>query len=192
MSEFITTTSKQLFELGVLKSLLIGHKGFIAGGCFKNIFNHEQVKDIDVFFRTENDFLDACITVKSWDSIIPLYENKKVKAFKNTNSGLQIELIRTVFGTPEEIISNFDFTITKAAFIDDEFLYHKKFFEHLHTRKLVLDAAIPFPVSTFERTLRYTRYGYGLCRESKEKLLKAIHDYEGTDQLSKSLYEGLD
>lgn len=37
-------------QLWWLDKLLIGHKGYIAGGCFKNIFNNERAKDIDVFF----------------------------------------------------------------------------------------------------------------------------------------------
>ncbi|HEM4745463.1 TPA: hypothetical protein U1397_000160 [Streptococcus suis] len=45
-------------QLWWLDKFLIGHKGFIAGGCFKNIFNNERVKDLDIFFENENDFLE--------------------------------------------------------------------------------------------------------------------------------------
>lgn len=34
-------------------------KGFIAGGCFKNILSGERVKDIDIFFESESDFQEA-------------------------------------------------------------------------------------------------------------------------------------
>ena len=46
-------------QLWWLDKFLIGHKGFIAGGCFKNIFNNERVKDLDIFFWSERDFLEA-------------------------------------------------------------------------------------------------------------------------------------
>ena len=36
---------------------MMGHKGYIAGGCFKNIFNGEKIKDIDIFFDDEEEFL---------------------------------------------------------------------------------------------------------------------------------------
>ena len=35
-----------------------GHKGFIAGGCFKNILSREEVKDVDIFFHNQSDFDD--------------------------------------------------------------------------------------------------------------------------------------
>lgn len=43
-------------QLWWLDKFLAGHKGFIAGGCFKNIFNNEHVKDLDVFFRKRKRF----------------------------------------------------------------------------------------------------------------------------------------
>lgn len=46
-------------QLWWLDKLLIGHKGYIAGGCFKNIFNNERVKDVDIFFENKADCLEA-------------------------------------------------------------------------------------------------------------------------------------
>ena len=45
--------------LNWLDEFMEGHKGFICGGCFKNIFNHEKVKDIDVFFKSNADYEEA-------------------------------------------------------------------------------------------------------------------------------------
>jgi hypothetical protein len=42
-----------------LDAFMCNHKGFIAGGCFKNLFNGERMKDVDVFFETEADFKEA-------------------------------------------------------------------------------------------------------------------------------------
>ena len=36
-------------KIKILDKFLQGHKGFVAGGCFKNILNNEHIKDIDVF-----------------------------------------------------------------------------------------------------------------------------------------------
>lgn len=199
-------------DLIKLTTFLFGHKGFIAGGCFKNIFNHEPVKDIDMFFESAYDFEVAknyfreLITVdsKNWQQS---YENKKVWAVYSVENDVRIELIRSVFGKPQKIISDFDFTITKFAFYVDtdkgspdkylseyQVVYHDDFFEHLHTKRLVIDADIPFPVSTFNRSYKYSSYGYGLCKESKVKLLSAIHDLPAlnTDEIGMSLYDGKD
>ena len=53
-------------------------------------------------------------------------------------------------------------------------------------------------MSTFERMLRYAKYGYQPCRETKVKIVTSLamldpenqQDFE--EQLGKSLYEGMD
>ena len=43
--------------LNLLDKFMMGHKGYIAGGCFKNIFNGEKIKDIDIFLMTRKNFI---------------------------------------------------------------------------------------------------------------------------------------
>lgn len=125
------------------------------------------------------------------------YRNEKACAFQKEGEKVWIEFIESEFGKPEEILRSFDFTVAKMAYYkepkyeekeDDYFpfssasivayeyklLYHEKFFEHLHMKRLVIDENIPFPVSTWERSYRYKGYGYNMCRETKKKLLQAI------------------
>lgn len=221
--------------LNWLDEFMQGHKGFICGGCFKNIFNHENVKDLDIFFKSESDWEDA---VQYFDSMTEgyerddkrsvtyhfYYENKNVKAYKHIEKGIVIELCRKIFGTAEQILNQFDFTITKFAYYKEEVedetgaevdnledvfgdisenkaethieyrvLYDDKFFEHLHMKRLVTDNKIPFPISTFERMLRYAKYGYFPCKETKMKIVKALRELSGEQvELSESLYDGMD
>lgn len=216
--------------LNWLDQYMAGHKGFIAGGCFKNIFSKERVKDLDIFFESEKDYLDA---VKYFDSMTPgyegedkkeeeytfCYENSKVKAYKNIKTGMRVELCRAVFGSAKEVISQFDFTVAKFAYykaeIEDEtgaeeqefppagdkpethieyrVVCDENFFEHLHLKRLVTDDKILYPMSTFERMVRYIGYGYKPCRETKIKIAKAIHDLtEQEISVSESLYDGMD
>ncbi|WP_137743360.1 hypothetical protein [Robertmurraya siralis] len=42
-----------------LDKYMIGHNGYIAGGAFKNIFNNEKIKDVDIFFENEKDYIVA-------------------------------------------------------------------------------------------------------------------------------------
>ena len=44
------------------------------------------------------------------------YESDNVTAYKHIETGVTLELVRSVFGKPEEVIINFDFTITKFAY----------------------------------------------------------------------------
>lgn len=200
------------FALNWLNEFLVGHKGAICGGCFKNIFNGEKVKDLDVFFRSFSDWSDA---VKLFDRRIEdyrfYYENANVRAYKHIKTGVVVELCRKIFGTAREILDSFDFTLTKFAVVREEskdgenweewdagpvetkVYCDDNFFEHLHLKRLVIDNRIPFPMSTFERVLRYTKYGYRLCRESKLKLVKALRELnEHEVEASESLYDGAD
>lgn len=216
MSEtFVIKDIDNFKSLQWLDKYMIGHAGFIAGGCFKNIFKGEKVKDVDIFFESVIDFEKAVAWFRDdTENFVMHYENEKVIAFKDIKTGVSIECVRTVFGTPESIISDFDFTITKFAYFkqettittDDQLfgepeedtvtewkvMCHKDYFEHLQMNRLVIDANIPFPANTFERVLRYTGYGYGLCRESKVKLLEEIRKISEDIDLSDSLYEGKD
>ncbi len=222
--------------LNWLDEFMTGHKGFICGGCFKNIFNHEKVKDLDIFFKNRTDFDEA---VQYFDSQSTgyegkdkgveiyqfYYENDNVKAYKHIKKGITVELCCKIFGNAEDILNNFDFTVTKFSYykeeVEDEtgatieyepfgiepvepnkkpethieykILHDDKFFEHLHLKRLVTDNKIPYPMSTFERMLRYAKYGYFPCRETKMKIIKALRDLsEQQVELSESLYDGMD
>lgn len=190
MEKFVTKTNDNFGMLKFLDKYLECHTGFIAGGCFKNILSGEKVKDIDIFFFNRPLYQEA---EKYFDRLVNSgeyyikYENEKAKAYQKEGSNIWIELIKSIFGVPEFILSNFDFTITKFAYVkfgDGSFrvIHHKDYFEHLHMKRLVLDENIPFPVSTWERSYRYKGYGYNLCRESKAKLLDALRNSNPEDE----------
>lgn len=201
MNEYKEKLANQINKVRFLDIYMEGHKGFIAGGCFKNIFNNEKIKDIDMFFECEKDFDEAEECFSENEEYVFSYENKNTKAFKNKKTNIRVELVRNTFGTPEELLNKFDFSITKFAYCKRETLdedgveyyclYHVDFFEHLLLKKLVLEPDILFPVSTFERSYRYRGYGYGLCKESKANLLNALQGADTTN-LSNELYFGLD
>lgn len=202
-----------------LDQFMAGHKGFIAGGCFKNIFTDEKVKDLDIFFEKSEDWNNAieyfdkqCGKDNQGGEYRFYYENKKVKAYKHIKTGIALELICTTYGTAEEILNQFDFTITKFAYakreVEDEdafslegektthieyfVLHDDKFFEHMQLKRLVIDNNVPFPVSTFDRMFRYAKYGYFPCRDTKLRIIDELRKLETVEGLSKSLYDGMD
>lgn len=195
-SQYITKSPETLNKVRFLDIYMSGHKGFIAGGCFKNIFKDEKVKDIDMFFRSEKDFLGARDHYHCSEDYVFAYENKNTIAFKNIHTGIIIELVFHTYGSPQEILNKFDFSITKMAYYKQEdgvydVLFHADFFEHLMCNKLVLEKDILFPISTFYRAFRYNKYGYGLCGKSALNLLEAVRQWQGNMDVG-SLYFGID
>lgn len=175
--------------------------GFIAGGCFKNLLSSKEVKDIDIYFENELAFdaaVNRCKNAVRMGTLLDSYENQKVIAFTDVETNIRIELVRSVFGVPEEIINVFDFTVTKFALFKKEgkliIIHHVDFFEHLSMKRLVIDNLMVLPVSTFERTYKYRDYGYKLCQESKIKLVTALNQMTLTsaDLFARSFYDGLD
>lgn len=195
-----TEKPKEAFsKVRFLDYYMEGHSGFIAGGCFKNIFKKEKVKDLDIFFTSDIEFNKANDFFKSNDDYVFSYENNNTISYKNKNTNIRIELIRHTYGTPTEIISMFDFSITRFAYAkkeeNKEIVYYNVFvdifFEDLMNNKLVIDGGLMFPVSSFERSYRYRSYGFGLCKESKAKLIEALKNAD-VDNLSNDLYFGID
>lgn len=190
-------------QLNILKKYIENNSGIIAGGCFKNIFTNTKIKDIDIFFRNNDDFMTVLKQFNKLKNLEQIYDNGNVVGYKDKVNGITVELVRKFFSdSPEDVIGKFDFTITKAAFYSKPdgyvFICHDKFFEHLLLKRLVVDDKMVNPVNTFNRTYRYTRYGYNLCIESKVKIIKAIMEIEElapdkiTDELSRALYDSLD
>jgi len=198
-NKFIERPKETFNKVRFLDYYMECHKGFIAGGCFKNIFKNQKIKDLDIFFENEKDFSEAVEHFKSNENYVLSYENDNTISYKNKNTNVRIELIRNTYGTAQEIISKFDFSITKFAYARKQEsegviyynLFVNTFFEDMTSNKLVIDGDLLYPVSSFERSYRYRTYGFGLCKESKSKLIEALKN-SNTDDLSNDLYFGID
>lgn len=197
-------------QIRFMKEFMIGHPGFIAGGCFKSVFSGDKPHDLDMFFRDRQEYQDAVRYFDEHkDEYVRGYQNKNVESFIHEKSKIRIECIKKIFGEPEQIISQFDFTIAKFAFYteveppededgdwsyNDFVIYHPQFFEHLLMKRLVIDDKIPFPPSTFNRTYKYAASGFIPCRETKSKIVKSLRDMDSfsDSDISKAFYDGVD
>lgn len=208
--DLVMVPQGDLPQLNILKRYLKGHNGFIAGGVFRNIFEGKPVRDVDIFFESHSDWVTAVkyYQKKKWREI---YRNDRAISFQDPKRAIRIELIGTYSPLirpnepeiyhvgPEDTISTlFDFTITKFVLFkaggDLLVAHHPEYFKHLYLKRLVIDNNIVRVMSTFERTYKYQRYGYSLCRESKKKLIRAIQGAERVEDwmLTASFYNGLD
>jgi hypothetical protein len=208
-NDFILDESLSNFiKLRQLDQYMVDHKGYIAGGVFKNIFNNEKIKDVDIFFENEKDYVEAKDKFSKNDKYTFRYQNDKVTAYRNKETMVTVELIKHKYKSPLDMIDEFDFTITKFVYYkgleegnEDEvkdvvwkIAYHKRFFEHLHMKRLVIDNEIVLPVNTFNRMFRYAVYDYFPCRETKAKIIQALRENPSfsNELLSQELYNRLD
>lgn len=127
----IEANTDNFWMLRFLDKFMIGHNGFICGGCFKNIFNKEKVKDIDIFFESKKDFDEAVMYFDSMtygyegddkrkEEYYFSYQNPNVKAYIHQSSGIRVELCCKIFGTAKQILKQFDFTVVKFAYYKQE------------------------------------------------------------------------
>jgi hypothetical protein len=197
--KFIQKAAFNYVELKGLQRYVKDTKGFIAGGCFKDLFQGKKTRDVDVFFQNEEDYNNALEVYKTKKNFKLIYSNDNCTGYRDIKNNIGIELIKSIFGTPEEVISQFDFTIVKVAYYnppseeqDIQFMYHPNFFEHLLLKRLVIDEGMPKAVATLNRTWKYAKYGFGLCRESKIKLTNEVIEKGVVEDINGDLYFGFD
>lgn len=207
---FRTKSAWDYTKVMFLDLYLQEHKGYIAGGCFKNIFQGEKIKDVDIFFKSSADQIEARVYFERNEDYVSYYDNDKVDAFKNTKTGIVVELVKSVFAKPEDMIKQFDFTITKFVYynslvmkydeesdveyegIEKNVCFHEDFFDHLIQKRLVIDdEKLTNPANTLDRMFRYGKYGYFPCRMTKIKIIKLLQGVN-PETINLSLYNGLD
>jgi hypothetical protein len=116
----------------MLNVYIKGIDGFIAGGCFRSIFEGGNPKDVDVFFRNEADFTQAVeFYQKKWKKI---YENESATGFCRKGFS-RVDLVRSIFGAPEEVLNLFDFTVAKFATDKDWVIYADTYWRDLYLKR---------------------------------------------------------
>lgn len=153
---------------------------FVAGGFIRAHYAGERPNDMDLYFRSQRDFEAALSRIKDfseWEGVV-----ETDRAITLRNNGKIIQLIRFTYGEPEELISEFDFTICAAALeiMDDietppegvEYL-HERFFEDLAGRVLTYTGS-RMPLASLKRVIKYVKRGYHICDENIIKIAESI------------------
>ena len=196
---------------GVLCNLKMGKAqlGFIAGGCARYFASRDKeapmYSDIDVFCCGD-DIIDAGLNyealVKRFDDIYH-YErttpNARIYNIKLADDEPRmVQIIRPfenewmqTYGSIEQVLEQFDFTIVKAAISSECYLIiHKNFDKDEEQKKLVI-THINCPIAVAQRCMKYSKKGFRLYlkdtlklfadwmerpQEYRERLMKLIQD----------------
>lgn len=184
-------------NLEILNKYLEGHNGYIAGGCFKNIFTDTPFRDIDIFFKNIADYQKARTLFRT--KYPHKYTTQNATAFLDKENDVTIELITAKYNEPISMIKSFDFTVCQfvyfkeyevhekydkngkfikieESFSDYTVAYNTNFFDDLKNKKLKIDTATELKFSILNRLIKYVKYGYEPSNDTKTKIIKAIKD----------------
>lgn len=148
---------------------------WIVGGAIRSYLSGGSKSDIDVCFRTIEDFEKAkekIMNNKEIDAKV-IYDGTNVLKL-STRIGL-VDLVKKIFHSPVACIAQFDFTVICVAINKDPFYFvcHEMFFIDLASRRLVINA-LPFPLSTLQRLQKYIQKGFTICNGGLFDIARAI------------------
>lgn len=145
-------------------------EGFKASDVMQYVerfFSLKSAKDIDVFSPSREEFEKTQGLFKK-KSNLNKYVSDNSEGYIISHSLPIVDLVKKDFGTPEEIVSSFDFTVSQCAFFreDEEYylIFSKEFLQDLFHNRLRwsknflsrnLDDSF-----VLERVMRYHKYGF--------------------------------
>jgi len=156
---------------------------WIAGGCLRDYFAGQYFRsDIDVFFPNEKEFKGAydyfSKDYHKRDSRL-VFEDKKHTVFEIDKT--RYDLVKMFFSSPEDTISQFDFTACSVAIDRVNIYHHERFFIDLAKRRLVINK-LPYPLSTLQRLQKYIKKGYTICNGGLLEIARAISGIDLNDK----------
>lgn len=167
------------FERNKLKNLLgdglyeqlKSYNLIVAGGTITSLFTNNEVNDIDVYGRCNDDILDFATEVIGDGNWIVSHTNK---ATQFMDGELPVQLIHyQYFNEPKDIFDSFDFTVCMGAFDfkTEEFVFHPDFLKHNSQRILKFNSGTSFPIVSVLRVQKYENKGYNI---SKPEFIRAV------------------
>ena len=170
----IRSVHKAIEEKLDILDLEYSHISCVAGGSILSLVNGQKMKDVDVFFISESQFDDAVVKSECRDLGTILRDDESVLSFLLGDT--KFDFVKKIYGSPEEILSEFDFTVSCAAVSNNGFHHHKLFWQHLHFNKLALSGDTPFPSSTLRRMQKYIKRGFTMCIDDTMELASRIQN----------------
>mgnify|MGYP001578541755 CR=1 FL=1 len=167
--------------------------GMILGGyaryCASPLRNPVMPGDLDIYCQNQEVFDKIKLFLEDNDFKKQFESDNAITYIPNStkyNYLPDVQLIKALKsgrlvsqGSDEEILSNFDFTITRAAIIDSETILVDKDFIEDETNKKIQIKNIHCPVGSVFRINKYSNKGYLIF---PSQVVKLFIDWEGRDQ----------
>lgn len=145
-----------------LYSILKQNNAILAGGALTSLYSKREISDYDFFLPTQRDWRNCFLQFHRIAKNRVLNGNiinfhLTTKAITYTIGADIIQLIRTVYGTPEEIINSFDLSVAKAAYDlqTGQTVYGKNFHNDLKNNIARVEKWDSNPCVTIARLRKY-------------------------------------
>jgi hypothetical protein len=146
---------KKFAELGLM----------LAGGTINSIYSGRRINDLDFYIRDETKLEDAIAYMESVFGK-PVYKSDNALTYKRVSgkNKYEVQLITRFYGTPEEILNTFDFTIVQGCydFQTESFVLAENFLTDIAKRVLRYSNNSRYPLCALIRTKKYQARGYVL------------------------------
>lgn len=182
-------------KLDFLKEYIEKFNCYIGGGCFKELLDNKEPKDIDLFFRNCKDFDEALDVAKKDSRFRLLSKNDSAVTYFDNNTDKIVQFIlKRFFETADKMLDDFDFTITKFTIYKEDselkILRDKDFFKDLKEKKLSIKDEVNTPISTYLRVFKYLGYGFEIERTLINKIGLALIELDiDNDNVMELYYE---
>lgn len=171
---------------------LVNKTRFVAGGCFRDIFRKQKdkIRDIDLWHFSRPDWEHTVYHFNRSVDFEQKYETLNAVGYTHIPTGMVVEAIGRSFGTPDTILAEFDFSITKfALFMDDmgdlKTSRHLQYFLDLYKGRLSIHRNYKIdPDKLFNRIVKYTNYGFVPNWNLKNRLFEEIKTMKANEEIS--------
>lgn len=156
----MTQHSKELEAIKNAAYRFLPSGAFIAGGSLTSVFTNSQINDVDIYFKSEKDFILA--VGQAYDEgLWCVAASDRAVTFVKDNCVVQL-MHFDFFASAQDIFDAFDFTVAMAAYdIDkEEFVFHEDFLKHASQRFLRFHSGTRYPYGSLLRVLKYQQRGY--------------------------------
>lgn len=162
--------------------------GIICGGYARYVCSSKRKPelpgDIDIFPINEKTYNELLVKLKSLKLVIRKENDMAISYRSNKKiSNLNIQLIKPVkeakivaFGSAEDILNNFDFTVTRCAIISEKMCLVDVYFKSDDEANRLRLRNIHCPVSSLLRVCKYARKGFWIPARQAVKLFA---DWDG-------------
>lgn len=139
---------------------LIKNHSFIAGGCIPSMLSDEWINDFDIYLDTEEH-------VKQIQTYFEHIKDKKLDKFSvslitenSINFKDKIQIITKFYGTPEEVVSKFDWAHIKSYYkYPDTLVINDNVYKLIVEKELIYTGS-DYPMSSIMRLKKYIKKGW--------------------------------